>query len=210
MKGWHIGIILSGIAILSACGSASSDRTEPANSAANAEMPGTVSNANVEVASGAAKAENTSVCRPVSMPGKVYVADQSFQFNADPFTSSCFVTFANKEDMVDAKDLPRGSTFHIYKDGKKIYDLPDAFAGVSACWVEALSFKDLNGDGKTDVIMAGRCLGARDSYPTNAVYINNGTGFSTDEAANSKLDGLQTIAAIENFIKKDPGDFFTR
>lgn len=150
----------------------------------------------------------SSACGPVSMAGKVFVRKQSFAFDHEPFRGGCFVTFASKDDMVDERDVPRGSTFHIFKEGKKVYDFPDAFGGQTACWVEAVSFKDLNADGKTDVIMAGKCLGARDSYPANAVYANTGRGFSTDDEANNKLESLKTAAQIEAYVKRNLKEFF--
>jgi len=142
------------------------------------------------------------------MDGKRLIASQTFVFDHDPFKGSCFVTFASKEDMVDEKDVPRGSTFHIFKDGKKVYDFPDAFAGTQACWVDAVGFEDLNGDGKTDVVIAGSCLSARDSYPQNAVFANKGDKFSTNESANELLNDATTVREIEAVVKKNPGRFF--
>ncbi|HMS41731.1 MAG TPA: hypothetical protein PKE69_15980, partial [Pyrinomonadaceae bacterium] len=70
-----------------------------------------------------------SECLKAKMDGKRLIADQTFVFDFKPFPKSCFVTFASKEDMLDEKDVPRGSTFHIFKDGKLNYDFPDAFDG---------------------------------------------------------------------------------
>jgi len=110
--------------------------------------------------------------------------------------------------MVDAKDVPRGSKFYIYRDGKQIFEFPDAFGGTEACWVEAVSFKDLNGDKETDVVVAGSCLGAKSGYPMNAVYVNVGKGFITNEEANANLDEFKTIKQIEDFVTKNKSDFF--
>ncbi|MBK7709174.1 MAG: hypothetical protein IPJ30_26320 [Acidobacteria bacterium] len=142
------------------------------------------------------------------MDGKKLIASQTFVFDNEPFKGSCFVTFANREDMVDEKDVPRGSTFHIFKDGKKVFDFPDAFAGTQACWVEAVGFEDLNDDKKTDVIIAGSCLSARDSYPQNAVYSNEGNGFTTRDESNELLNEFKTVKAIGDFVKKNAGKFF--
>lgn len=147
-------------------------------------------------------------CSSFSMPGKVFVAKQSFPFDHMPYQGSCFVTFANKDDMVDAKDVPRGSKFYIYRDGKQLFEFPDAFGGQEACWVEAVSFKDLNGDKETDVVVAGSCLGAKAGYPTNAVYVNVGKGFITNEEANANLDEFKTIKQIEDYVTENKSDFF--
>ena len=175
------------------------------NSAAN--------NANAPARTVAPTAETKAAAEPAkcgafSQAGKRFIASQSFPFDFEPFKGSCFVTFASKEEMMNDKDVPRGSTFYIYKDDKQVFELPDAFGGQSGCWVEAVGFSDLNGDGKTDIVMAGKCLGAKDSYPSNAVYANNGKGFTTDADANEKLEELKTVDAIKAFVKKDLTSFF--
>ncbi|HVF46840.1 MAG TPA: hypothetical protein VNA17_04675 [Pyrinomonadaceae bacterium] len=180
---------------------AASTAPNPGPSEEQAARPSTPVNA-------AATSGGNSVCGPVSMAGKVFVRKQSFAFDHEPFRGGCFVTFASKDDMVDERDVPRGSTFHIFKEAKKVYDFPDAFGGQTACWVEAVSFKDLNADGKTDVIMAGKCLGARDSYPANAVYANTGREFTTNDEANNKLESLRTSAQIEQYVKRNLNEFF--
>lgn len=147
-------------------------------------------------------------CNDLKLSGKTFIAKQSFAIDFEPFAGGCFATFGSKEEMLDEKDVPRGSTFHIFKGGKSVLELPDAFDGQAACWVEAVSFKDLNGDGKTDIIMAGSCLAAKDSYPSNAVYVNNGSRFTTDAEANSKLNELKSAKAIEDYVSSHMKSFF--
>lgn len=149
-----------------------------------------------------------STCLKAKKDGMRLIASQTFVFDHEPFTGSCFVTFGNIDDMVDETDVPRGSTFHIFKDGKIVYDFPDAFAGTPACWVEAVGFNDLNGDGKTDVVIAGRCLAARDSYQQNAVFVNTGTKFTTDENANESLNEFETVKAISQYVERNIKKFF--
>lgn len=152
--------------------------------------------------------EVMSKCNDLKQPGKTFIAKQSFPFDYEPFPHGCFATFGSKSEMLDERDLPRGSTFYIYQDGESVYELPDAFAGITGCWVDAVSFKDLNNDGKMDVIMAGRCLGAKNSYPSNAVYVNDGSGFTTDDFANGDLVDLKSVKAIETYVKGHMKDFF--
>lgn len=150
-------------------------------------------------------------CGNFKAKGKNFIKNHSFPFNHEPFTNSCFVTFGSAEEMLDAQDVPRGSTFHIFKDGKEVYKFPDAFGGLNACWVEGVSFKDLNDDGLTEVIIAGSCLAAKDSYPANAVFINSGEAsntFSTNEEANSKLENLTKLKDIESYVRKNKNLFF--
>lgn len=190
------------------------------NIGTNAATPSNVSttnsaanNANAPARAAAPTAETKAAAEPAkcgafSQAGKRFISSQSFPFDFEPFKGSCFVTFASKEEMMDDKDVPRGSTFYIYTDGKQAFELPDAFAGQSGCWVEGVGFSDLNGDGKTDIVLAGKCLGAKDSYPANAVYVNNGKGFTTDADANEKLEELKTVDAIKAFVKRDVKSFF--
>lgn len=109
--------------------------------------------------------------------------------------------------MVDEKDVPRGSTFHLYKDGKQVFQFPDGFKFKDS-WIEAVSFDDLNGDGLTDVIIAGEWLGTNFSAPTNVVYVNTGSTFTTNKDANQKLDKLSSIAKIKKAVKRDLKSFF--
>lgn len=147
-------------------------------------------------------------CSTVTLPGKTLIKKQTFTFDHKPFNGACFVTFGSKQEMLEETDVPRGSTFYIYRDGKQVFTFPDAFGGQSACWVEGVAFNDLNGDGLTDVAMAGSCLAARDSYPSNAVYVNTGSGFTTDDQANEKLQDLRSLKEIEAFVKKNVKSFF--
>lgn len=156
--------------------------------------------------SGANKAE----CLKAKVDGKRLIADQTFLFDYEPFPKSCFVTFAGKEDMLDEKDVPRGSTFHIYKNGEIIYDFEDAFDGMSGCWVEGVGFEDLSGDGKIEVIIAGKCLGNKDSYPMNAIYENYQDDFKTYRVQNENLDEFTTVKQIAEYAKKNRVKFFNR
>ena len=195
--------------LASACSVKIGENTSNDKPASGQTAGAPAANANQAAASPTPPAASASACTGFKSPGKVLVAKQTFPFDHEPYPRSCFVTFASKDDMVDDKDLPRGSTFHIYTDGKEVFEFPDAFGGQSACWVEAISFDDLNADGKTDVVMAGKCLGAKDAYPTNAVYENVGRGFVTNEEANSELDELKTAEQIKSYVKKNVRRFFS-
>lgn len=206
--GMIIAITVSAF-ILSAC------PAPAANTAKAAEQPKAAENTTAKAVAETAKANATTnvsapappvlkdktECLKAKMEGKRLIASQTFLFEYEPFRGSCFVTFASKEDMLDEKDVPRGSTFHIFKDGKKVYDFEDAFDGQAACWVEGVGFEDLNNDGKIDVVMAGSCLGAKNSYPSNAIYMNKGNEFQTIASANQKLEKFKTIKQIVEYVK---------
>jgi hypothetical protein len=204
-----------------ACAATATNNLKPAEQPKNAEVkvensaPQTKSNDVAKTDSKEAATAKTptasdkSACLNAKIEGKKLITDQTFAFDYEPFPKSCFVTFANKADMVDDKDVPRGSTFYIFKDGKQVYDFEDAFDGQPACWVEGVGFEDLNSDGKTEVIIAGSCLAAKDSYPVNAVYLNINDDFRTFSSSNETLDNFKTVKQISDFVKKNNNKFFS-
>lgn len=152
--------------------------------------------------------KDKSACLKARLDRKKLVADQTFVFDYEPFRNACFVTFGNLDEMMDDKDLPRGSTFYIYRDGEQVYEFPDAFDGQTGCWVEGVGFEDLNGDGKTEVVIAGRCLGAKDSYPSNAVYLNIRDDFQINPEQSRLIENFKTVKEISAFVRKNKNKFF--
>ena len=67
---------------------------------------------------------------------------------------------------------------------------------------------DLNGDGDTDVIIVGSCLGAKNSYPSNAVYENYNDDFRTYSSQNQNLENLKNVGEIKDYVKKNKDKFF--
>lgn len=210
MKITFLTIVLSLTLATAGCSKASSGNASNGAAAGTSNAVAAEQNkpANTPPANTVAAKPAGDKCNDLKLPGKNFIAKQSFPIDFEPFAGGCFATFGSKDEMLDEKDVPRGSTFHIFKGGKSLLELPDAFDGQPACWVEAVSFKDLNGDGKTDIIMAGSCLSAKDSYPSNAVYVNNGKTFTTDADANSKLNDLKTTKAIEDYVTSHMKSFF--
>jgi hypothetical protein len=153
-------------------------------------------------------AKDKSACLKARIDRKKLVAEQTFVFDYEPFRNACFVTFGNLEQMMDDRDLPRGSTFYIYRDGEQIYEFADAFDGQTGCWVEGVGFEDLNGDGKTEVIIAGRCLGAKDSYTSNAVYLNVRDDFQVNAEQSRLIENFKTVKEISAYVKKNKSKFF--
>ncbi len=210
----RLGTFITALIAIAGCSVTTTSNTVPTNATSNTTTEKSAPPAKaVDNSATPAKADTKPVtdkseCLKATMSGKKLIASQTFVFDHEPFKGSCFVTFASKDDMVDDKDVPRGSTFHIFEAGKKVYDFPDAFAGTSACWVEAVAFNDLNADGKIDVVIAGSCLAARDSYPQNAVYSNEGNGFTTRDESNELLSEAKTVKEIEAIVKKNLGKFF--
>lgn len=163
-------------------------------------------------ASSAANAENTNLvpmtaaeCQRVETGDNVVLKSQTFSFDFAPFAGSCFVTAHNPE----YDEPPMESEFAIYKDGKKIFVFPSQFNGTTfGCWVDAVSFQDLNDDKLTDVIVVGKCSAKTAPYNENMVYVNTGKGFITRKDSNYKLAEFKKAKDIVDFVQKNQQLFF--
>ena len=144
-------------------------------------------------------------CLKNRLGDKVPDAKQTFALDFEPFTDACFVAFHDAEFT----DPPLNSEFYVYRDGKQVFKFPAQFNGVTVgCWIEGVSFVDLNDDNLKDVIVAGMCSAKMAPYRENMVYANTGAGFTTDAEANSKLADLKNIKEIENFAGRNKQLFF--
>ena len=154
---------------------------------------------------GAGGMSATLACQKVD-PGEYDVyKKQTFAIDFEPFRNSCFVTSNNPE----FDDPPMESQFAIYKNGKKVFDFPSQFNGVNfGCWIDAVSFQDLNDDKKTDVIVVSKCQAKMGDYNENTVYINDGKGFTTREDANTQLSEFKSIKQVVDFVKENRSMFF--
>ena len=144
-------------------------------------------------------------CRKTDTGDNILIKEQTFAIDFAPFRHSCFVT----SRKADYDDPPLDSEFAIYTNGKRVFDFPDRFNGVTfGCWVEAVAFQDLNDDALTDVIVVSKCSAKTAPYNENAVYRNNGTGFETDINANYKLTEFRRAKDIVEFVKRNRSMFF--
>lgn len=151
------------------------------------------------------KLSGKNQCSNIDTGDKTLLKSQTFPIDFAPFRNSCFVTAHNPE----YDDPPIDSEFSIYKDGEQVFMFPSQFNGVTfGCWVEAVSFEDLNNDNLTDIIVAGLCCAKSDSYSENMIYVNNGSGFNTNEEANYQLNDFKKIKDISNFAKQNQNIFF--
>ena len=98
-----------------------------------------------------------------------------------------------------------GFLFHSQKNST-IYSFPQPIYATTP--VEGVGFEDLNGDGDTDVIIAGSCLGAKDSYPQNAIYENFNNDFRTYPTQNENIRNLKTVSEIKDYVKRNKNKFF--
>jgi hypothetical protein len=144
-------------------------------------------------------------CLNIKAAGKEVDPKQTFAFDSEPFKNACFVTLHDPE----FDDPPLGSEFFIFRDGKQIYKFPTPFNGVTTgCWAEGVAFQDLNGDGLTDIIIAGMCSAKQAPYSENMVYVNRGKEFTTSEDANYTLEKFKKIKDIADFVKRNKEQFF--
>jgi hypothetical protein len=158
--------------------------------------------------SGAKKETKTvskSECTKIDTGDKSVLETQTFVVDFPPFEKSCFVTSHNPE--YDAPPLE--SEFAIYTGGKKVFDFPSQFNGVTfGCWVEAVGFEDLNGDDLKDITVVGKCSAKSDDYNENMVYVNTGKAFTTSEDANYKLSDFTKIKQINDYVRQNKQIFF--
>ncbi|MDI1243407.1 MAG: hypothetical protein PSX80_15955, partial [bacterium] len=130
---------------------------------------------------------------------------QTFAIDFEPFRNSCFVTSHNPE----FDDPPMESNFAIFKNGKKVFEFPSQFNGINfGCWIDAVSFQDLNNDKRTDVIVVSKCQAKSSEFNENTVYMNDGKGFTTREDANTQLGEFTTVKSVVDFVKENGSMFF--
>jgi hypothetical protein len=153
----------------------------------------------------AAPKRSVSDCLSIDVSPKKILKAQTFPVDFEPFRGGCFVTSHNPE----YQGSPMESEYAIYQDGKKAFDFPQQFNQTGfGCWVDAVSFQDLNADALTDVIVVGKCSGKEKTYNENMVYVNNGSEFTTDLEANYKLNDFTKAKDIANFAKNNQKLFF--
>ena len=145
-------------------------------------------------------------CHAIDTGDNVILKSQTFPVDFEPFAGSCFVTTHNPEN----EDPPMEAEIAIYTDGKKVFHFPEQFNGVAnyACWVDAVSFQDLNADKLTDIIVVGKCSAKTAPYNENMVYVNTGKAFVTSEEANRSLIDFTKTKAIADFVKANKNKFF--
>lgn len=187
-----------------------SDEKANADSAGNKTEEAKKSNEKIENSESAKnifgdKKEAKSDCTKINTGDKAILKSQTFPIDFAPYKNSCFVTVHNPEYT----DPPLDSEISIYRNGEEVFYFPNQFNGVTVgCWVDAVSFQDLNGDSLTDIIVVGKCSGKSGSYNENVVYVNTGRSFLTDEDANYKLSDFQKTGEISDFVKRNKQLFF--
>lgn len=150
-------------------------------------------------------AERRSACFAVDTGDRQILKSQTYPIDFEPFEDSCFVTTYDPEYT----DLPLGSAFSIYKNGKQVYEFESRFNPDAVnCHVTDVDFEDLTDDGLIDVIILGKCGTTPDEMQGNEVFINDGNAFVTAIEINDKLDDFKTSEEIANFVRKNK-DLFT-
>lgn len=176
--------------------------------AKNTAGPAKADGANKEAAkteSAPAKLEKAE-CLKTKVDGRKVDEKQTFPFDSKPFERGCFVTLHDPE----FDDPPLESAYFIYKDGKEVFNFPNQFngSGGGPCWIDAVAFEDLNGDGLRDVVLVGLCSAKSAPYNENMVYVNRGNTFTTSEEANYTLENMKTVKEVIDFVKKNEKQFF--
>lgn len=148
-------------------------------------------------------ADNTT-CYNLKREDLMIDKKQTFAIDFKPFEKSCFVTFHDPE----FDNPPLGERFFIYKNGKEVFNFPEQFGeGNVACWIDAVSFEDLNEDQLKDIVIVGKCGGKSSDFNENMVYINTGKEFVTNADSNVETMDFSKISQIREFVKKNPKMF---
>ena len=145
-------------------------------------------------------AERNKECHSSDTGDRFVLENQTFPIDFKPFENACFVTSHDPE----FDDPPLGSVFSIYKDGKNVYEFDSRFnPDAASCWVEGVAFEDLTDDGLIDIIVVGKCGLKPGETQGNEVFINNGKGFYTVVESNDRLDDVNKIKDIADFVRKN-------
>jgi hypothetical protein len=149
--------------------------------------------------------DSQKACLETATGDDVVMQSQTFPIDFAPFARSCFVTTYNPE----YDDPPMESRYSIYKNDKKVFDFPDQFNGATfGCWVDGVSFQDLNNDKLKDVIVVGKCSTKGGQYNENMVYINTGKAFVTRPDGNNRISDFTKIKEITDFVHDNQQIFF--
>lgn len=145
------------------------------------------------------------LCFETATGDNVVQQQNTFAVDFEPVEDTCFVTAYNPE----YDDPPMESVMAFYRDNKKVLDLPSQFNGNDfGCWVTAVAFRDVNGDDKTDIIVAGKCSARAEAVNENVVYVNSGKGFVTNTDKNLTLGDIDTIDKIIAHVANKENKFF--
>ena len=200
------------LGVLGACSSSDRGSNATVNRPGESPAASLASNSNTAGASSSAAKEvpdeitvSKRDCESTDTGDNALLKSQTFPVTFEPFKNSCFVTSYNPE----YDDPPMESEIAIYRGNKRVFDFPGQFNGINTgCWVEAVSFQDLNGDGLTDIIVVGKCSAKTAPYNENVFYVNTGKAFVTDETANYKLADFKKAGEIADFVKRNQKLFF--
>jgi hypothetical protein len=142
-------------------------------------------------------AAGTSAAEMRTLPG------QSFQTRFAGFGPVRFVS------MIDYSGPPK-CRFELHQGGAVIYRFPAPYSNLWACSdIKAVAFRDVNADGRTDVIvMATAITGigptAAKPFQTNTVYYaaSGGGGFVTREKINEFASKYRTVKALRRGLAR--------
>lgn len=173
---------------------------------ANNSTPETIKTPETTAQSNQSETETTQSdsCSDLKRKGFALDKKQTFAINFAPFDKSCFATFHDPEFT----NPPLGAQFFIYKNGKEAFNFPEQFNGGNAlCWVDAVSFEDVNADQLKDIIVVGKCGAKSDDYNENMVYINTGKDFRVNKDANMEMMDFSKISQIQDYVREHRESF---
>jgi len=150
-------------------------------------------------------------CSSSVIVGYKVVANSVFKFAVDEQTA-CFFAFytANPDPVVDAKgngNLGEAIWYGYYLISKpnRIYEFskPSDLDWSAVCSIDAISFRDMNGDKKSDVTIISSCNKNTMNYSIPIVFIRTGKKYVLHEAVYKNLYGHLglTVDDVSAYIK---------
>jgi hypothetical protein len=143
------------------------------------------------------------LCASAATAQQQVVASQSFNTRFKGFGAVRFVT------LRDTAGGPAKCRFELRRGGRTLYRFPAARTDQWSCFdVTAISFRDVNGDGRKDVLVLATAItgigptGAQ-PFQANTVYYNTGAGrFVTNGKVNAFASKSKTARTLTRALAR--------
>ncbi|USQ13717.1 hypothetical protein J2N86_13740 [Legionella lytica] len=144
------------------------------------------------------------------------VSNSLYPFSFDKDKACFFAFYTTKPDVVGESRMDDNAIWYGYykiKNPSKIYEYPrplDKLWG-AVCDISAVSFYDMDGDGKADITVIGSCNKRNAiNYTYPFVFIRQGNSYVLDEKVYSNLFGFVglNISDIRAYIAA-PGVYYS-
>jgi hypothetical protein len=161
-------------------------------------------NLNISDTSGIVKNETL---KQLQDKGFQLIPEQSFDINLENWGNVKFVFGFQDDDF----EIPKLGLYLTDSDGAILYSFPEFYGNIWVLFdVDAVAFKDVNGDGLKDVIVIAEYIlghgeNAAEEFPVSGVYFQKGNEFISlpgldDELNNKNVN--ESIIQVINYVEK--------